>query len=182
MTKLVTNFIFTYRRHIGLLEVLLHIQENEQSSNNILWRDITIAEDPDQPYDERLQLFAKARFGLAADIPFTIRGFKGIVIFFANPHADAKKLRNNTNSQLIQFAAQFIGSAAAVQNPSQNAKLLRMRRPISNWKILRVKILAVIKFLRPIHIPSHSDLSPMVTVLADDSTTIQISLAKPQRM
>jgi hypothetical protein len=128
-------------------------QENEQASNNILWRDIdSLAEDPDQPYDERLQLFANSGFGLAAGITFKMLGFKGIVVFFANPHADAKKLRDKTNSQLIQFAAQFIGSAAAVQSPLQNAKLLRTRRPISNWKTLRVKILAVIKFQWPIHV------------------------------
>lgn len=127
--------------------------ENEQVSNRVLWRDInSLAEDPDQPYDERLQLFAKAGFALAAGIPFNVRGFKGIVVFFANPHADMKKLCDNTNSRLIEFAAQFIGSAAAVQTPLQNARLLRTRRPISNWNILRVKILAVIKFQRPIHV------------------------------
>jgi len=128
-------------------------QDNEQASNRVLWRDInSLAEDPDQPYDERLQLFAKAGFALAAGISFNIRGFKGIVVFFANPHADMKKLSDNTNSKLIEFAAQFIGSAVAVQVPLQNAKLLRTRRPISNWNILRVKILAVIKFQRPIHV------------------------------
>ncbi|KAK1739795.1 HPP family transmembrane protein [Skeletonema marinoi] len=128
-------------------------QDNEQVSNRVLWRDInSLAEDPDQPYDERLQLFAKAGFALAAGISFNIRGFKGIVVFFANPHADMKKLSDNTNSKLIEFAAQFIGSAVAVRVPLQNAKLLQTRRPISNWKILRVKILAVIKFQRPIHV------------------------------
>uniref|UniRef100_A0A7S2LEL8 HPP transmembrane region domain-containing protein n=1 Tax=Skeletonema marinoi TaxID=267567 RepID=A0A7S2LEL8_9STRA len=128
-------------------------QDNEQASNRVLWRDInSLAEDPDQPYDERLQLFAKAGFALAAGISFNIRGFKGIVVFFANPHADMKKLSDNTNSKLIEFAAQFIGSAVAVRVPLQNAKLLQTRRPISNWKILRVKILAVIKFQRPIHV------------------------------
>jgi len=130
-----------------------HGQENGQASHNIIWRDVdSLAEDPDQPYDERLQLFAKSGFGLAAGITFNVRGFKGIVVFFANPHADARKLRDRTNSQLIQCAAQFIGSAAAMQNPLQNAKLMRTRRPILNWKTLRAKILAVIKFQRPLHV------------------------------
>lgn len=127
--------------------------ENDQTSSRVLWRDInTLAEDPDQPYDERLQLFARAGFSLAAGMPFDIQGFKGIVVFFANPHADVKKLKDSTNSQLIEYAAHFIGSAAAVQAPLQHARLLRTRRPILNWNILRVKILAVIRFQRPIHI------------------------------
>jgi hypothetical protein len=39
---------------------------------------------------------ARAGFGLAAGIPFQIHGFKGIVIFFANPHTDGRKLRDNS--------------------------------------------------------------------------------------
>ena len=142
-------------RGTGATTAAAHLNhENEQaSSSRVLWRDInTLAEDPDQPYDERLQLFARAGFSLAAGMSFDIQGFKGIVVFFANPHADVKKLRDSTNSQLIEYAAHFIGSAAAVQVPLQNARLLRTRRPIINWNILRVKILAVIRFQRPIHV------------------------------
>lgn len=152
--RLHLNITSPHRRTVRGMIVAAHFnQENEQVSNRVLWRDIkSLAEDPDQPYDERLQLFAKAGFTLAAGIPFDVRGFKGIVVFFANPHADVKKLSDHINSKLIEFAAQFIGSAAAVQAPLQNARLLRTRRPISNWKILRVKILAVIKFQRPIFV------------------------------
>lgn len=132
-------------------------REKENNTNSVLWREVdTLAEDPDQPYDERLQSFAKAGFKLAAGIPFDIRGFRGIVVFHANPHADARKLRHPDNSELILFAAQFIGSAAAVQLPIQKATLWKNRRPILNWKCLRVKILAIVRFQRPLRVRGRS--------------------------
>ena len=85
--RLHLNITSPHRRTVRGMIVSSHFnQENEQVSNRVLWRDIeSLAEDPDQPYDERLQLFAKAGFILAAGIPFDVRGFKGIVVFFANP-------------------------------------------------------------------------------------------------
>ncbi|KAL7535602.1 hypothetical protein ACHAXR_006595 [Thalassiosira sp. AJA248-18] len=130
-------------RRVSLLAGLPTHNHGHENANSVLWREVdSLAEDPDQS-------FAKAGFKLAAGIPFDIRGYRGIVVFYANPHADARKLRDDANSQLIQFAAQFIGSAAAIHNPIQNAILAKNRRPISNWKRLRVKIMAVIKFQRP---------------------------------
>ena len=122
----------------------------DDSPSSIRWRDIKdLAEDPDQPYDQRLHLFARAGFGLAAGIPFNVRDVKGIVIFFVNPHADLKKLSSKTNSRMIEFATQFIGSAAATQIPLKRAKAVQGRRSTSNWRMLRAKILAVIRFQRP---------------------------------
>jgi len=137
-------------RRVGLLTGLPPALSQE-SQNDLLWREVdALAEDPDQPYDERLQLIAKAGFKLAAGIPFDIHGFRGIVIFYANPHADSRKLRHPDNLQLIQFAAQFIGAAAAVNLPIKQAIALKSRRPKTNWNRLRVKILAVVRFRRPI--------------------------------
>lgn len=141
-------------RRVGLLAGVPSIYGHESDdANAVLWREVdTLAEDPDQPYDERLQCFAKAGFKLAAGIPFDIRGFMGIVVFYANPHADAQKLRHPENSQLILMAAQFIGSAVAMQNPMKKAKLRKSRQPVENWKRLRVKILAVVRFHRPLYV------------------------------
>jgi len=139
-------------RRVGLLASLNSTLSHEnEDADAILWREVdTLAEDPHQPYDERLQLFAKAGFKLAAGIPFEVRGFRGIVIFYANPHADARKLRNPDNSHLIQFAAQFIGAAAAIHLPVKTAILLKNRLPKNNWNRLRVKIMAVVRFRRPL--------------------------------
>mmetsp|Transcript_10513 Transcript_10513/g.18456 ORF Transcript_10513/g.18456 Transcript_10513/m.18456 type:complete len:302 (-) Transcript_10513:1235-2140(-) len=73
----------------------------------ILWRNVVeLANDPDQPYDERLQAFAKAGFELAAGVPFDSKGYRGIVIYFGNPHADPQKLRHPANSNFMNNAAQ----------------------------------------------------------------------------
>jgi len=142
----------TIQRRVSILAgVQAALTHDADTANSICWRSVdTLAEDPDQPYDERLQLFAKAGFGLAAGVPFDVRGFRGIVIFYANPHADSGKLRSSQNSQLIQLAAEFIGTAAAINAPIQRAMELKNKRPKNNWNRLRVKILAVVRFRRPI--------------------------------
>ncbi|KAL7534353.1 hypothetical protein ACHAWF_007020 [Thalassiosira exigua] len=62
-----------------------------------------------QPHDERLQAFAKAGFSLAAGVPFDIHGYRGLVVYFGNPRAEAEKLRNPAN-------ARFLGNAAQVSS------------------------------------------------------------------
>ena len=103
-----------------------------------------------QPYDERLRVFAKAGLTLASGIPFDIQGFCGIVIFLGNPHADDGRLRHPNNIRLLQFAAQFIGSAAALQAPMKDAREMKNRQPFDNWKRLRLKVSAIVRFQRPL--------------------------------
>lgn len=58
----------------GLGRLGLHGHSNGGASDDgVLWRDVCeLAEDPDQPYDDRLQAFAQAGFKLAAGIPFDV--------------------------------------------------------------------------------------------------------------
>jgi hypothetical protein len=103
-----------------------------------------------QPYDERLHQLSKAGFKLATGILVDTHGFRGIIIFYANPHSDRKKLCHYNNSQLIKRAAQYIGAAVALQEPIKVAARLKNNRPVNNWRRLRVKILAVLRFQRPL--------------------------------
>ena len=120
--------------------------EVKQSGGLVRWRDVeALAEDPDQPFIERLQFVAKAGMTLVTGVPFEVNGGKGIVIFFANPHADPKRLRNRENSKLIQLASQFIGSSCAIYAPLRKAAELVQRRPRDNWRRVRNKILGVVR-------------------------------------
>lgn len=50
-------------------------------SHVVHWREVDeLANDPDQPYDERLQHLAKAGFTCAAGIPFQVKNYRGMII------------------------------------------------------------------------------------------------------
>jgi hypothetical protein len=103
-----------------------------------------------QPYDERIQLMSQAGFKIAAGIPINIHGFHGIILFLANPHCDRRKLGSQNNTQLIKRSAQYIAAAVALQNPIAVAAGRKSNHPVENWKRLRLKILAVVRFQKPI--------------------------------
>lgn len=49
--------------------------------HEVHWREVDeLANDPDQPYDERLQHLAKAGFTRAAGIPFQVKNYRGMII------------------------------------------------------------------------------------------------------
>eukprot|EP01082_Thalassiosira_pseudonana_P001003 g998.t1.2.5e174188 g998 g998.t1 contig10:1155753-1157611(-) len=140
-------------RRVGLLTGLEYETQpqHHNAADSIQWREVdAFAQDPHQPYDERLQAFAKAGLTLACGISFDIRGYSGVIIFFANPYADEKKLKERNNLRLIQFAAQFIASAASIQTPIEVSAAIRSSLPKDNWKRLRIKILAVLRLQRPL--------------------------------
>lgn len=117
------------------------------SHDSIVWRDVgELANDPHQPYDERLQSFAKAGFNLAAGIPFDTNGYRGIVIYFGNPHANFEKLRHPANSKFMNNAAQLIAAAAAIQDPMEQVKEFREEVSYQNWHKMKIKILTMVRF------------------------------------
>mmetsp|Transcript_34507 Transcript_34507/g.83519 ORF Transcript_34507/g.83519 Transcript_34507/m.83519 type:complete len:550 (+) Transcript_34507:35-1684(+) len=120
---------------------------HSNAHDTIVWRDVVgLANDPDQPYDERLQEYAKAGFKLATGVPFDINGWRGIVIYFANPHAQSEKLLNPINSNLINNSAQFIGAAATIQGSMGQVQAFREELSYQNWHRMKVKLLTIIRF------------------------------------
>eukprot|EP00804_Cyclotella_cryptica_P001583 CCRYP_021194-RA/>CCRYP_021194-RA protein AED:0.08 eAED:0.19 QI:0/0/0/1/0/0/3/0/310 len=104
-----------------------------------------------QPYDARLQLLSKAGFKLAAGIPVDIPGFRGIIIFFANPYSDRRKLCLDNNIQLILRSACYIAAAAAaLLVPIKIASGIKNNQSIENWRRLRLMILAIVRFQKPL--------------------------------
>ena len=93
---------------------------------------------------------SRAGFKIATGIPIDINGFQGIVIFLANPHSDRRKLCSYNNTQLIKRSAQYIASAVVLQSPISVAAGRKGNQPVERWKRLRLKILAVIRFQRPL--------------------------------
>eukprot|EP01082_Thalassiosira_pseudonana_P000530 g1004.t1 g1004 contig10:1164842-1166801(+) len=110
------------------------------------WREVDVlANDPDQPYDNRLQNFAKAGFKLATGIPFDCNGYRGLVLFLANPHAEAKKLRDPANSRFIKHVAHLIGCSVAIQAPLEQAQEFKAKLQADNWHRLKIKLLFIVR-------------------------------------
>ncbi|KAL3804497.1 hypothetical protein HJC23_002536 [Cyclotella cryptica] len=144
----VSSIGYTIHKRAGFLAGLQPIQSADES---ISWRDVgELVKDPNQPYDARLQLLSKAGFKLAAGIPVDIPGFRGIIIFFANPYSDRRKLCLDNNAQLILRSACYIAAAAALLVPMKIASDIKNNQSIENWRRLRLKILAIVRFQKPL--------------------------------
>ncbi|KAL7472238.1 hypothetical protein ACHAXS_012566 [Conticribra weissflogii] len=117
------------------------------ASDSVSWRRVDeLANDPDQPFDKRLQCFAKAGFTLVAGVPFDINGYRGIAIFFGNPHAEKEKLNDSANTRFIRQAAYFIGAAAALKEPLEGAKAFQEKVNYENWHRMKIKLLTIVRF------------------------------------
>lgn len=140
----VKSMTTSVHKRFGLLAGLQPV-EISNTTESIIWREVDeLVKDPNQvcityqllellmtswthltylisiikPYNERLHQLSKSGFKLAAGIPVDVRGFRGIVIFYANPHSERRKLcqESNGNVQLISRSAEYIGAAAALQH------------------------------------------------------------------
>lgn len=123
------------------------IGQGHGGQDSVVWRDVQeIADDPDQPYDERLQHLAKAGFTLAAGIPFDCNGYKGIVVIYGNPHGSRSKLNDPINVRFMVHVANLLGSVAAIRTPLDQQKEFRRLEAYNNWHRLKIKLLAVVWF------------------------------------
>lgn len=115
----------------------------------VVWRDVNgLANDPHQPYNEKVVLLAEAGFGLAAAVPFNVRGHRGIVVYLGRRAADPEKLRSDLNEEYLQGATDVIGAVSALRRPRQaciDQRREEARRAIRRAKI---KILAYVRTSR----------------------------------
>jgi len=92
----------------------------DPSLSELHWRSLQpIADDPDQAPDPRLPVFLKAGIGLAAGVPFNVRGFRGIVIYFARSGTHPKTLmgEHSYNALFLRSSADHIGAVCALAEP-----------------------------------------------------------------
>ena len=98
----------------------------------LVWRQVgAIANDPDQPWNPRLQLWAqsstnaKIRIGWAAAVPFDIHGSHGMVMYMARTGCSLGRLQHPTNENYLISAATLIGAAYALRTPRQASVVQR---------------------------------------------------------
>ena len=116
-------------------------------SHDVHWREVDeLADDPDQPYDDRLQHLAKAGFTRAAGLPFNVKNFRGMVIYFANPHGDFEHLNCDVNKTMIHHSSQMIGAAAAFRPAQEASEAYLQEKSHQTWRRVKIKILTIMRF------------------------------------
>mmetsp|Transcript_25429 Transcript_25429/g.39931 ORF Transcript_25429/g.39931 Transcript_25429/m.39931 type:complete len:564 (-) Transcript_25429:73-1764(-) len=115
--------------------------------HEVHWREVDeLANDPDQPYDDRLQHLAKAGFTRAAGIPFEVKNYRGMIIYFANPHGDPNHLNSHVNLQMIHHSSHLIGAAAAFRAPQKESNTFLKENAHQTWRRVRTKVLTIMRF------------------------------------
>lgn len=118
--------------------------ENALPDNAVSWREIkSIASDPDQPFNPRLQLLADIGLGWAAAVPFNVHGQKGIVVYMARENVDMKRLRSLDNEHYLLSSSALIGAAYAMRGPRQKMQHQRRAELDSVIRRVRAKIISV---------------------------------------
>jgi hypothetical protein len=120
-------------RHVG-----------ERSARRVTWREVKpLAEDPDQPYNPRLNFLAESGLGLAAGVPFKVGTSEGLVVYMARENANVQKLTESVNEDYLTHATLLIGSAYALRGPRLAAEHARRSERRATWRRVRAKITAI---------------------------------------
>ena len=122
------------------------IPTQQRETKRIAWRRITdIANDPNQPHNERLQVLPRCDLDWAAAVPFEIQGQKGIVIYMARKSVNLKHLQSLTNEAYLKSASDLIGSAWALRGPRQAAVKARQLERDVTIRRARIKLISLIR-------------------------------------
>lgn len=87
---------------------------------SVVWRDVkSLAADPDQPWNTRLQLLSSCDLGWAAAVPLRRPGQAphGLVIYMARSDVDRNRLCSPLNETYLTSAAELISSALLLRGP-----------------------------------------------------------------
>lgn len=124
-------------------------RENSEGTDrefSIYWRSIiSLAADPDQPYNARLQKAAEIGLSWAGAVPFNVEGQRGMVIYFARHSVNLVQLQAFTNEQYLIAAANYLSSVWALRVPRTAAVREREERLHKLLRRIGIKILAVVR-------------------------------------
>ena len=104
-----------------------------------------MANDPDEPWDPRLQLLVQCQFGYATAVPFNVLGEEGIIVCMTRPKSqlNMNQLTSETNESYLISCAQLIGSAFVFRAPRRDAVAERRANLDAALRRARNRILAL---------------------------------------
>jgi hypothetical protein len=119
-------------------------QHPHYGKKQVVWREVkAIANDPDQPWNPRLQLLASLGLGWVAAVPFHLHGHSGIVMYLARDGVDLSRLQSESNESYLIAAADLAGAAYALRGPRRRIIDERRAELASVFRRVRTKILAL---------------------------------------
>jgi hypothetical protein len=109
--------------------------------HRVAWRQVAaVANDPDQPWNPRLQVLKESGLGWVAAVSFHNNPQpekNGIVLYMARDSVDTERLKDFTNEQYLIAATQWIGALYALQEPRQMAMAARQAQSVQGWHSLK---------------------------------------------
>jgi len=132
------------RRHLS--DITGKVFSDAVPGRRVAWRQVgTIAEDPDQPWNQRLHLLAALGLGWAAAVPFSLHGQRGIVVFMARDGVDLELMQTPDNESYLKSASDFAGAAYALRVPRRKMEQARYKERAAAWRRVRARILFLIR-------------------------------------
>lgn len=87
-------------------------------NKRVVWREVkAIANDPDQPWNPRMQILATLGLGWVAAVDFEKLGHSGILVYMARDGVQMNRLQSISNENYLVAASDFAAAAYALRGP-----------------------------------------------------------------
>lgn len=114
------------------------------AAKKIVWREIkAMANDPDQPWNLRLQLLATMGLGWVAAVDFDMHRHCGIVLFMTRENVDWHRLQSDSNETYLKAASDLAAAAYALRSPRRKVVDERRHELADVLRRVKTKILAL---------------------------------------
>ena len=114
---------------------------------HVAWRQVkTIAQDPDQPWNQRLHLLKDMGLGWAAAVPFKgSNEEEGIMVYLAREGVNHAMLSSQDNEAYLKSATDFAGAAYCLKTPRSKMERARRAERVAAWRRVRLRIISLIR-------------------------------------
>jgi hypothetical protein len=110
----------------------------------VVWREVkAIVNDPDQPWNPRLQVLGTLGLGWVAAVDFDKLGHLGIVVYMAREGVDLNRLQSESNEDYLMAASDLAAAAYALRKPRGRVVDERRRELQAVLRRVKVRILAL---------------------------------------
>ena len=154
----------------------------------VTWRQIKpLANDPDQPWNPRLQFLAnECELEWAAGVPFSVGDVQGLVVYMARHNAQFTKLSNACNESYLINATLLIGTAMNLRHYRHeqlqrrrvelDTTLIRVRNKLLAMKHLGIPLENLINAPPKVSIETQQQLNEMMKKNQEDDLEAMIEL------
>jgi hypothetical protein len=120
------------------------VPTNQSARRYVVWREVkAIVNDPDQPWNPRLQVLGTLGLGWVAAVDFDKLGHLGIVVYMAREGVDLNRLQSESNEGYLMAASDLAAAAYALRKPRGRVVEERRRELQAVLRRVKARILAL---------------------------------------